>query len=98
MMRVRKSHLFVCAATVLLSEGSHAFGYAAAARAESLPASGYPRDRYQLSAHAETYAELFRRALLPGANGSLVSTDTVVPLYEYLSLRASDIDTGWRRD
>jgi hypothetical protein len=98
MMRVRKSHLFVCAATVLLSEGSHAFGCAAAARAESLPASGYPRDRYQLSAHAETYAELFRRALLPGANGSLVSTDTVVPLYEYLSLRASDIDTGWRRD
>lgn len=68
------------------------------AHAESTRRSEVPRDRHELSVRSETYAELFRRALLPGPNGSLVSTDTVAPLHEYVSLRATDLDTAWRKD
>jgi hypothetical protein len=56
------------------------------------------RDRYGWWAHSETYAALFRRALLPGPNGSLVSTDTVAPIYEYASLGATDLDTALGKD
>lgn len=72
--------------------------YAAPTRAEPGPAAPDARDRYELSARSDTYAELFRRALLPGPNGSLVSTDTAAPFYEYASLRATDLDTPWRKD
>lgn len=68
------------------------------ARAESTRSSDLGLDRYELSVQSETYAQLFRRALLPGPNGSLVSTDTVAPLHEYVSLRATDLDTAWRKD
>ncbi|HEY6722599.1 MAG TPA: hypothetical protein VI197_01170 [Polyangiaceae bacterium] len=47
------------------------------------PATG---DVYQVRAHSETHAQLFRRALLPGPNGELVTTDTAAPLTEYVSL------------
>jgi hypothetical protein len=67
------------------------------ARAESTTTE-VGRDRHELSVHSETYAELFRRALLPGPNGSLVSTETAAPLLEYLSLRATDLDTAWGKD
>lgn len=67
------------------------------ARAESTN-TDVAGDRHDLSVRAETYAELFRRALLPGPNGSLVSTETAAPLLEYLSLRATDLDTPWRKD
>lgn len=43
-------------------------------------------DAYELRAHSETHAQLFRRALLPGPNGELVTTDTAAPLTEYVSL------------
>src|SRR5450432_1608993 len=72
--------------------------YATSARAQPKPAATDTRDHYELSAQSETHAELFRRALLPGPNGSLVSTDTAAPLYEYASLRATDLDTPWRKD
>jgi len=55
-------------------------------------------DHFDLSVHGEMYGELFRRALLPGPSGSIVEADTVAPLYEYLSLRAQDIDAPWRPD
>jgi hypothetical protein len=55
-------------------------------------------DRYELVLHAETQAELFRRALLPGPRGSIVSTDTVVPVHQYVLLDARELDTGWRKD
>ena len=55
-------------------------------------------DRYDLSVRSETYAELFRRALLPGPNGALVETDTVAPVHQYVLLHARDLDTGWRED
>ena len=43
-------------------------------------------DLYELRAHSETHAQLFKRALLPGPNGELVETDTAAPLTEYVSL------------
>lgn len=43
-------------------------------------------DIYELRAHSETYAQLFRRALLPGPNGALVVTDTAAPFNQYISL------------
>jgi hypothetical protein len=70
---------------------------ASRARAESTSADA-ALDRHELSARSETYAELFRRALLPGPNGSLVSSETAAPLLEYVSVRASDLDTAWQKD
>ncbi|HMJ13765.1 MAG TPA: hypothetical protein VK524_20250 [Polyangiaceae bacterium] len=55
-------------------------------------------DYYELWVQSETHAELFGRALLPGPNGALVSSDTVAPLYQYVRLRARDLDTSWRQD
>jgi hypothetical protein len=71
---------------------------AVSARGESKPGPSDSTDHYELSAHSETHAELFRRALLPGPNGSLVSTDTALPLYEYASIQVRDLDTPWQKD
>lgn len=35
-------------------------------------------------ARSETFLQLFRRALLPGPNGALVESETVLPLHEYV--------------
>lgn len=43
-------------------------------------------DVYELRAHSETHAQLFQRALTPGPNGELVTTDTAAPLTEYVTL------------
>lgn len=55
-------------------------------------------DQYDLSVRGETHVEIFRRALLPGPRGTLVSTDTVVPVHQFVSLEAHDLDTSWRKD
>jgi hypothetical protein len=57
-----------------------------------------PSDRFELLAQSETYAALFRRALLPGPSGSLVETETVAPVYEYVQVRARDLDSPWHQD
>jgi hypothetical protein len=51
-------------------------------------------DDFELVARADTYAALFRRALLPGTAGSLVATDSAVPVHEYVSVRATRLDAG----
>jgi hypothetical protein len=51
-------------------------------------------DSYQLSISSKTYAELFRRALLPGPNGALVESNTLVPVHEYVLLEVRALDTG----
>ncbi len=56
------------------------------------------RDRYQFTVSSKTYAELFRRALLPGPDGALVETNTLVPVHEYLLLKVRDLDTGLGED
>jgi hypothetical protein len=55
-------------------------------------------DDFELVARADTHASLFRRALLPGAAGSLVDTDTAVPVHEYVSVRAQRLDLGPIKD
>lgn len=50
-------------------------------------------DAYELVAHAESHAQLFRRALLPGPNGSLVETQTQLPLQQFVSLAGYGFDT-----
>ena len=55
-------------------------------------------DRFELRARSETYVRYFQRALLPGPGGAMVSTDTVVPVYQYLSVDATDVDAPWSAD
>jgi hypothetical protein len=64
---------------------------------ESSPTDARP-DRFELSARADTYATLFRRALLPGPEGALVETETAAPVYEYLQLRARNLDFAGQLD
>jgi hypothetical protein len=56
------------------------------------------QDRFELSARSETYVALFRRALQPGPEGSLVDTSTALPLSQYVFLGAKDLDASWRKN
>lgn len=55
-------------------------------------------DRFTFLTHSETHAQLFRRALLPGTNGTTVASETALPITQYVTLSARDIDVPWRRD
>lgn len=55
-------------------------------------------DRYSLRAHSATYLRMFERALLPGPGGASVDTEGFIPIHEYLTLRATDLDSPWHRD
>jgi hypothetical protein len=74
--------------------------------AESLPrapttsetAARASPDRFWLFGRSETIVQLFRRALLPGANGVLIDTQTALPINESLVVQARDVDTPWRAD
>ncbi|MEO8901080.1 MAG: hypothetical protein ABI627_06105 [Polyangiaceae bacterium] len=50
------------------------------------------RDRYSLSVHGETHAELFQQALLPGAYGAIVADQSALPVYQFVLLRARDLN------
>lgn len=55
-------------------------------------------DDAEVEGHAETHISLFRRALLPGPAGSLIETETAAPVYEYVSMRAQNIDVSGLKD
>jgi hypothetical protein len=55
-------------------------------------------DRFDMDVRTATYLRFFQRALLPGPAGAQVTTDTLVPVYQYASLRAVDLDTRWGKD
>jgi hypothetical protein len=55
-------------------------------------------DGFEYQARSETYVRWFQRALLPGPSGAVVRTDTVVPVHEYLFVRASNVDAPWAKD
>jgi hypothetical protein len=55
-------------------------------------------DDFELVARADSHVSLFRRALSPGAAGSLVDTDTAAPLHQYVSVRAQRLDVGPLQD
>jgi len=74
-----------------------AFGSTALAE----PKGGAPDasgDRFDLVVLSETHARLFQRSLLPGPHGALVRTSTLVPVTEYVSLDAKDLDAPWATD
>jgi hypothetical protein len=56
------------------------------------------RDRFDLDVRSDTFLELYRRALLPGAGGALVSTETLAPLHEYVAFNAHGLDLPGARD
>jgi hypothetical protein len=66
-------------------------------RAEATSRAEPETDRYSLWVHGETHAELFRRALLPGAYGAIATTETLLPVYEYVELAARDLNIAKRR-
>jgi hypothetical protein len=55
-------------------------------------------DSYELLVHSESYAQLFRRAMLPGPGGALVATETELPLHQYVSLSGYGFDTFLGQD
>lgn len=55
-------------------------------------------DRYEIWAQSETHLQLFRRALLPGPNGAIVSRQTVAPLHQYIRVNARHVDIGSHED
>ncbi len=55
-------------------------------------------DRYELSARSNTYVRWFQRSVLPGAGGTQITSDTLVPVYEYVTVRVIDLDTAWSKD
>jgi hypothetical protein len=85
-----KLRAVVCASLGLLVVPRSAHAQARSTLADS--------DRYELTLRSESYAELFRRALLPGPGGAIVQTDTVAPVHQYLLLRAREVDTALGED
>jgi hypothetical protein len=63
------------------------------ARADEPPAVEAGGPSYEVSIRGETHAEIFRRALLPGTDGALVSTATVAPIRQYVRARARALNT-----
>jgi hypothetical protein len=63
---------------------------ASLARADVPPADA-SSDSSEVKARSETYFQPYRRALLPGAYGATVETQTAVPIVEYASLTANRI-------
>jgi hypothetical protein len=72
----------------------------ASARADTRALGSPARDEEsggRVTARSDTYLRLFRQALLPGPNGTVVDTRTQAPLHEYWALRGDDIVPPWRR-
>ncbi len=87
--------LAALAAVCLVGAGS---GLARADEPLAKPGASAETDRFTLTARSTSYVRLFQRALLPGPNGAAVSNDLAIPFYEYVDLRATDIDAPWKKD
>lgn len=69
--------------------------------AESAPlddASRSQHDRVDLVARSRLTVAGFQRALLPGPGGAIVTTDSLAPFHEALSLSAARVDTPFEKD
>lgn len=73
-----------------------AFGVLIATSAHAQPLAA--ADRYEVWAQSESHLQLFRRALLPGPNGAVVSRQTVAPLHQYIRVNARNVDIGSNED
>src|SRR5262249_18327353 len=67
-------------------------------RAPTDAAAAASVDRYSIDARSDTYIQLFRRALQPGPNGAIVTSQTALPIDEYLRIDARDVDAPWKKD
>jgi len=72
--------------------------FSSAARGQGALAPADDGDAFLLRARSSTYLQLFERALLPGPGGATVSADRLAPIFEYLEVRATGIDTAWAKD
>lgn len=67
----------------------------------AIPASAAaeePHDDFELVTRSRTTVGMFQRALLPGIGGAIVSTDTLAPFHEALSVTAHRLDTPFGKD
>ncbi|HVJ22289.1 MAG TPA: hypothetical protein VM686_43080 [Polyangiaceae bacterium] len=71
---------------------------AASVSAQTPEGGAGEHDRFQLSFRAESYVSLFRRALLPGPDGAVVSTETLLPIQQYVDFRANGLDLPLAED
>lgn len=75
-----------------------------AAKPAQLPLSERPdetaeqSDQFELVTRSRTTVGLFQRALLPGAGGAIVTTNTLAPFHEALSVTAHRVDTPLAKD
>jgi len=73
-------------------------GSANSAPNADLSSSAKEADDYDLVARSRLTVAGFQRALLPGPGGAIVTTDTLAPLHEALSLSAARIDSPLAED
>lgn len=89
-MLVRLKHL--AGVTAIVAAGV-SFSESALADPDDEDSPGSP----EVSVRSETHFQLYRRALLPGPYGASVTTQSAVPVIEYASLYASEIDAPWQK-
>lgn len=68
----------------------------AASHARAAPPADEPVEPTRVVVRSETYLELYQRAFLPAGSGALLVSDTVVPITEYVALRADGLELPWR--
>src|SRR6187431_318234 len=99
MTRVRCRWWMVAPSSFALSS---LFAFSSQAQSQELGPSAAPPpeapDRFTLVGQSETYFQLYRRALLPGANGASVPTETAAPIHQYLMANARGVDAPWQKD
>jgi hypothetical protein len=62
------------------------------------PSAQGSRDDFEVFARSRTTVGGFQRALLPGPGGAIVTTQTLAPLHEAVSLSATRVDTPLGKD
>ena len=65
---------------------------------DASPSATGSRDEFDVYARSRTTVAGFQRALLPGPGGAIVTTQTVAPIHEAISLSAQRIDTPLGKD
>lgn len=55
-------------------------------------------DDYSVDVRASTWAQLFNRMLVPGANGVMLEPETVAALYGYAFVGVQGVDVPWAKD
>ena len=63
-----------------------------------LPRSEGDEDKYSLRISSRTYVRMFKRRYLVGFLDAGPEDETLVPIYEYASLRADRLDAPWGED